>query len=131
MNDILSIAVSGLRANSTKLAGSANNIANLNTTGELDSDNPDTTAYAPVDTVFQSADQGGVRADVIPRKNPYTTVYDPSSAYANADGVLSAPNISLEREIVDAKVAEIAYKANAKMISVARESDETLLDTLT
>lgn len=131
MTDILSIATSGLRAQSTKLATSANNIANVNTTGALAEDNPDTGAYAPIDTVLETQNGGGVAASTQTRQNPYTTVYDPSSVYANADGLISAPNISLEEEIVDTKIAEIAYKANAKLISVAKELDEALLDTLT
>jgi len=135
MVDSTAISASGLRAQSVRLSTSASNIANLTTSGRIpDADNPNSSVYNPkdavLDTVSIGAQGAGVRASVVGRENGTSIAYDPQSSFSNQDGFIAVPNISLEREIVDVKIAEIAYKANVQALKVADELNRELLDTL-
>lgn len=116
--DAISIALSGMRAQGTKTAVAAENIANSSSTN-----------YEPKDAVLKSG-EAGVSVSVQTRDNPTFKTYSPSSALADQDGYVSVPNISLEEEIINTMTAEIAYKANASVIKTVDEMQDSLLDTL-
>ncbi len=140
MTDTLSIALSGLKAQGQKLAATASNIANVSTTGRIP-DSPRGAAgagavvYRPLQTTFVAnviGDTGaGVRAEVSARENGYSIVYDPSSAFADSEGLMAAPNIDLVEESVNLTEIKIAYKANIAVIKTQDEMLGELLDTLT
>jgi len=135
MSDIFSTSISGMNAAKDRIMNAANNIANVQTNGKLpDSVNERATSYYPTDIITLSNDIAdnhlGVRTQTVERENPYSTVYDPSSQYANKDGLIAAPNIDLTKEIVDTIMAELAYKANAQVIAVEKSNEETILDVL-
>lgn len=135
MSDIFSTAISGMNAAKDRMMNAAENIANVQTTGQLPNEpGGRATSYYPTDVITLSNDVGdnhlGVRTDTVERPDPYSVVYDPRSTYANEDGLIAAPNIDLTREIVDNIMAELSYKANAKLISVEKSNQETLIDTL-
>lgn len=130
MTDAFSIALSGLRAQTTRLASTASNIANVSTTGivpSADSSAPASTVYKPLDVSFSSLDSGGVIATVTPDPQGYTVVYDPSSGFAGSDGLVAAPNVDLTEEAVNLIETRLAYKAN---ISVIKTQDQMLGDLL-
>lgn len=60
----------------------------------------------------------------------YYAASDPFSPYANADGLVATPNVDLANELVQIKMAEVAYKANASIIKTSKEMDDYLLDAL-
>ncbi|MBI1214510.1 MAG: flagellar biosynthesis protein FlgC [Alphaproteobacteria bacterium] len=130
MTDALSIAVSGLLAQGTRLAATASNIANASTEGTLpgaDSSAPASTVYKPLQVSFTSVDSGGVVANVIPRPQGYSVAYDPTSPYANGDGYVAAPDVDLNQEAVNLIETRLLYKAN---LSVIKTQDEMLGDLL-
>jgi len=132
MSDPLSIALSGLRSASTKAGAAASNIANVSTSGAREgADGPE--AYQPVDVVetsfaAESGEPHGVKAEVVPRKPATTPVYSPQTAYADEDGLIDAPNVDLNEEVIDLKYAELAYKANAAVARVAIDIQDEILD---
>lgn len=130
MVDTMSIALSGLTAQKTRVATAANNIANMHTTGKTAGDGQNATAYTPKDANLYSQAPAGVRAEVGDRPDSVTQRYDPSSIHADTKGMIAAPDISLETEIVDMKTAEIAYKANVNLIKTSEEMENSLLETL-
>lgn len=95
----VSIALSGLNAASTRAAASATNVANATTEG-----------YTPVDVVDVASEQGLVQSHVVPRDE-------------------SEGGVDYAREIIDAKQAAAAYKANAAVIRVAHSMEDELLDS--
>ena len=101
MVNAIQTALSGLNASTKRIAASAQNIANLNTSGSLD--DTGNAPYTPVTTV-QSAQidsQGngqGVRSEIIPSGNPFTPTFDPDSPFANSEGLVGAPNVNLAEE---------------------------------
>lgn len=119
----IGISVSGLHAASTRMAASADNVANLNTREIKKNGVTTQEAYTPHDVQQSSIEpQGGVRATV--RDRDPATVQLPTF-----DGeVVDYPNINLEEEIVGQEVASYDYKANLKAIKAADEMTESLLD---
>jgi flagellar basal-body rod protein FlgC len=135
MSSIFATAVSGMNAAAARFSNAVTNMVNVSSTGRLPS-SPDekATSYQPTDVITLSNDVGdnhlGVRTQTVLRSDPYTVAYDPSSPDANGDGLIAAPNVDLVKEIIDTKMAEIAYKANAKVIAAEKRNEDTLLDTL-
>lgn len=124
----ISNALSGLMAASKRAEASAGNIANLSTTGSADSSSSPQ-PYAAVTTVQTAQESGGVSAQIVPKSTPVVNVYAPDSPFANEDGVVGAPNVDLAEEVVNLKLAEIAYKANVSTLNAAQEMTDALLST--
>lgn len=118
--DSISIALSGLRAQSGKTAASAENISNVNSYN-----------YTPKDAVLSSNNGSGVEVSIQDRDNPTFQTYAPSSALADDQGYVAVPNIALEEEFVNLITAEIAYKANISVIKTSEDMQDSLLDVLT
>jgi flagellar basal-body rod protein FlgC len=142
MTDALSIALSGLRAQSTRLATTASNIANAQSAGALnastagsvpsaDPSAPASTVYLPLRVNFTSVQSGGIGAGVAATvsedPNGYSVIYDPSSPYANSEGNIAAPAVDYAEEFVNLLQTKAVWKAN---LSVIKTQDEMLGDLL-
>lgn len=129
MNPVYSIALSGMNAASTRLANSANNVANANSTSKVVNGEKIREPYTPTDVIQTSTSpQGGVRAELRPRDPATTSIYAPYSAEANEDGIVELPNVSLEQEIVAEQIpATYDYKANLKVLKAADEMMDSML----
>ncbi|MDD5586491.1 MAG: flagellar basal body rod C-terminal domain-containing protein [Alphaproteobacteria bacterium] len=92
------------------------------------------TSYPPQDVVTLSDSAGdhalGVRSTLRPREPAYVAATAPHSPDANAAGLVAAPNVDMATELVNAKLAEVSYRANAAVIRAAEKNDKELLDTL-
>lgn len=135
MIDALSIALSGLRAQGTRLAVAANNIANVSTTGVVPGPGVASTVYKPLSVSYIALTAGGEGAGVSTYVNEdangYTPIYDPSSFYANEEGFIAAPNVDLIKEITDVMQSKLLYKANLSTIKTEREMMGELLNSIT
>ena len=137
MINAVSIALSGLTAQSQRLAASASNIANASTTGVLPTvESPASTVYRPLSVSMTALmaeydTAGGVRAEVISDPDGYSSVYDPSNVYANNEGLVAAPNVDLTREIVSLIEIKSLFKANLVVLKTHDEMMGELLDTIT
>jgi len=110
--DVLSTALSGIRAAEKRLEVSANNVANANTEG----------FEAKVATPRTLGD-GGVIVD-ISTKDPATI----TAPALDGEGTVELPNVSLDQEAA-AQVQTVAdAKANARVIKTQRALDDALLD---
>ncbi len=123
----IGIALNGLNAATQRLNASASNIANLTTAGSLEEGRQ--APYTPLTTVSKSLGEptGGVRTDVVPKNPPFVPAYDPDSPFADDQGIIGLPNISLEEEIVNLKLSEITYKANIATIKASEDMSKELL----
>ena len=137
MTDPFSISLSGMVAQQTKLAATANNIANVETTGAVPSANPAapaSTVYKPLQVNFQSiavdGNGQGVSAQVTADPKGYSLAYSPNSPYANAQGMIATPNVDLTTESVNLIMTKIAYKANIAAFKTSDEMTKQLLDTI-
>ena len=111
------IALSGLNANATRVAVSANNVANAQT--------PD---YQPEEVAQSSVAGGGVSVEVQESDAGTYQSYQPDSAGANDEGFVSMPNVDYAAEAVDQRMAVAGYKANAAVIRTLSAMDRDLLD---
>ena len=131
MVDAISIGLSGLMAQDQRLAATASNIANASTTGALPTpQSPASTVYKPLTVNYTTQTGGGVTANVTADQNGYTAAYDPSSAYANSQGLVATPNVDLTQQIVSLIETKTAFKADVAVIKTQEKMIGDLLDTI-
>lgn len=124
MNDLsttLSVAASGMRAQSERLRHVSENIANADTPG-----------YRRKLVPFL-AEAGSGRVTVGPvrldRRDP-ERIHDPSSPLADASGYYDGSNVDLVIEIADAREAQRSYDANLRLFDQARQMTQGLFEIL-
>ena len=116
-------------AASKKVQVAANNIVNADSTGSLDPNSPNQ-PYAARVTQDTSTAGGGVRTVSLERNPPFVPSFEPDSPFANSEGMVGTPNVNLDEELINMKVAEHAYKANASALKTGLEMQNTLMDAL-
>jgi flagellar basal-body rod protein FlgC len=144
-------ATSGLYAATEQLNVAASNVANSQTTGVLAADTttlgssalgPSAAsptgssvapplAYQPLQLVqYANADVagGGVSTSVQPTSQAAYAAYAPSSAYANANGQVAAPDVDLPSEIANQASALIQFQANLKVIQASDQLQESVIN---
>ncbi len=142
----LSIATSGLSAASLRLDVTASNIANALTTGPLpasdgsnvsgntasSNSSSNFSAYVPlqVNQVDQSSGStpGGTAAVVSTVSPSFVPQFDPTSPFANQDGLIAAPNVDLASQFIQLLTAKYDFAANAKVIQAYDNTQKSLLD---
>ena len=142
----LSIATSGLSAASLRLDVTASNIANALTTGPLpaasgsgassaagsSTNNSNFSAYVPlqVNQVDQTngSTPGGTAAVVSTVSPSFVPQFDPTSPFANQDGLIAAPNVDLASQFIQLLTAKYDFAANAKVIQAYDNTQQSLLD---
>ncbi|MDJ0684130.1 MAG: flagellar basal body protein [Alphaproteobacteria bacterium] len=128
---ILRPALSGLSAAATRVAVSADNIANAQTTGRIGAAPGSEDAAYQARQVTQTAIQrGGVRTTVGPADPATVAVFDPRSPLANSDGLVAAPNVDFGQELVNQSASRTAFAASAALVRAVDEQSDTLLDIL-
>jgi flagellar basal-body rod protein FlgC len=125
-------------ASRARLYASASNVANWQSRGAVPATPPSQPiggsgtgprVYQAVTTVQTPAGNGGgVIASQQPVLPSYIQEYDPDAPYANAQGLVAAPNVDLAVEAVNQIVARHALKANIATIKTADEMEKSLLD---
>ncbi len=125
MINAISIALSGLNAATQRLNASASNIANVTTSGALKGGGQE--PYTALQTTQSALDNGGVTSTTIPKDPGFVPAYSADSPFANADGVIGVPNVSLAEEAINLNIAETTYKANIATLKTAEEMSDELL----
>jgi flagellar basal-body rod protein FlgC len=117
----LSMASSGMEAQSRRLRHVSENIANADTAG-----------YRRKTIGFQEAMDTGlvqttrVRLD----QRPLERIFDPANPLADASGHFDGSNVDLVIEIADAREAQRSYDANLKIFDQARQMTQSLFELL-
>ncbi|MCX8507256.1 MAG: flagellar basal body rod protein FlgC [Rhodobacteraceae bacterium] len=121
----LSVAASGMEAQSMRLRYISENIANADTPGYHRKTAP---FAADLDggTAFGRVKLGDVELD----PSDLTRIYDPGNPLANANGYYDGSNVDMVVEIADAREAQRSYEANLKLFDQARQMSQSLLDLL-
>jgi len=133
MSSILSIAVSGMTAASRRLEVSARNVANALSSGPTAAADPAVKASYPAAYVPLRVDQvetagGGTVANVSPESPSSVETYDPQAPYADAKGMVAAPNVDLANEAVQQVVARYTFAMNAQVVRSYAQMMKSLLD---
>ena len=125
----LSIAGSGMSAQSERLSAIASNIANANSAVGAGGQ-----PYRAREVVFQAVSLAGEAGDdasslgmsgvkvaaVVESSAPTHTVYDPSSSFADGKGYVQMPNVNPVDEMVNMISAQQDYQANLEAFNVAK-----------
>lgn len=131
MVDAVSVALSGLLAQGQRLAVAANNIANAGTAGVLPTAGaPASTVYKPLYVSMTALATGGVQAVVREDSQGYSPAFDPSSAYANSEGLVAVPNVDLVKESVNILEVKSLYKANVAVLKTQEKLLGELLNAI-
>lgn len=131
MSDVLSIAASGLRAQSVRLGGVAQNTANMRSDGRPGVETGTAeAAYRPVRTVQMARRDGGVSAALAPQPGGGALRFAPAAPRANEAGMVESPNVSLTQQTAERIRAEAAYKAGVKVIQAQQSIDAALSESV-
>lgn len=129
----LNSALSGLGAAAYGAAVTANNIANLTTTGRPGAAAAGATgegaAYQAQSAVNVNGAGGqGVQAQARLVSPPTLLRYDPTSSFANENGEVETPNVDLAEQATNLISADSAYKANLASFRTADDMLKQLID---
>ncbi len=127
MNSI-GIALSGLNAASLRLNSSANNIANVSTTG-LEIAGKRTGTYTPTDVAQTAVEpEGGVSASLVARDSSAVNRSSATNNDPDSRDASQFPDINLDEEVVNTDIATYDFKANLKSLKAANDALGTLLN---
>lgn len=125
LSESLKISASGMRAHSSRLRLTSENLANSDTPG-----------YRRKTSSFEQVFEGG-RSNGLVRKgdtrldqSDLPKSFDPSHPMADEAGYVQGSNVNLMIEIADAREAQRSYEANLKMFEQSRKMSTALLGLL-
>lgn len=125
----LSIAASGLQAQSTRLRVVSENIANAQSTGPAAGADP----YQRKTISFENEVDRETGANLVQVRSigtdasPFRVERDPGNPAADANGMVKMPNVDVLVELADMREANRSYEAN---LQVAKQSAEMLSVTV-
>ena len=128
------IAMTGIRAQRTRMNLIANNIANVETTRT-----PGGGPYRRQVEILRGEQLGNsVRPDkfgvtvkrIEEDDSPFVEVYDPSHPDANSEGIVQFPNVNLVVEMINLVAAQRAYEANINVMMSDRAMTERALEII-
>ncbi len=132
LTSVMSIASSGLRAQSTRMKVIAENIANASTTPATPNDKPYQRQVVTFKNEFDRA-QGIYRvkvADVRKDNSEFIRKFDPSHPAADAQGYIMTPNVKPIMESMDMRETQRSYDANLNVIESSRSMLLRTIDLL-
>jgi flagellar basal-body rod protein FlgC len=128
----LSIAASGLKAQSGRMRVISENIANADSTASTPGGNP----YQRKIPTFRVALDRELGAEVVELgrvekdKSAFASKFEPGHPAANAAGYVLTPNVNSLVEQMDMREAQRAYEANLNVVGAARRMIARTLDIL-
>lgn len=138
--DIFNVSGSAMAAQSVRLNTTASNLANAQSVAE----NPEDTYRAQHPVFAEQLDQsqtlarggldgaavatGGVRvAEIIESQAPLNLRYEPDHPYANDEGYVAYPNVSVVEEMSNMISASRSFQVNVEVMNTARTLAERVL----
>lgn len=128
----ISIAASGLKAQSGRMRVLSENIANADSTGQRPGADP----YRRRVPTFRSELDRSLGAQVVslgrvrPDNSDFRTRYEPGHPAADANGMVKYPNVNSLVEMNDMREAQRSYEANLNVIGATRRMIQRTLDIL-
>jgi flagellar basal-body rod protein FlgC len=114
----LSVANSGLEAQSTRMRIVSENLANATATGRTAGSNP----YQRKTVTFDSAMDRAAGAQLVKVKDvgldntPFRVEYDPGHPAADKTGYVKLPNVNMMIEMADMREVNRSYEANLQVV---------------
>jgi len=140
--DIFNVSGSAMAAQSVRLNTTASNLANAQSVAE----NPEDTYRAQHPVFAEQLDQsqslaqsmlggagaevaaGGVRvAEIVDSEAPLNLRYEPDHPYANDEGYVAYPNVSVVEEMSNMISASRSFQVNVEVMNTAKTLAERVL----
>ena len=128
----LTVAASGLKAQSGRMRIIAENIANADSAAKTAGGEPyrrkipTFTSHVDRELGANVVETGPVKRD----QTPFRTKYDPGNPAADDRGEVRMPNVNALIENMDMREAQRSYEANLNMVSTARRMISRTIDIL-
>ena len=128
----ISVAASGLKAQSGRMRVIAENIANADSTADKPGADPYRRKVPSFSRRFDKdleasvVDLGRVRTD----RSPFPTRFEPGHPAADQNGEVKLPNVNSLVETMDMREAQRSYEANLNLISATRRMISRTLEIL-
>ena len=122
LNDTVTIATAGLRAQTDRLKVVAQNIANADSIATTPGGQPykrQTISFKNVMDKESGAKLVKVNKIGVDKAEPIPR-YEPNNPLADAKGIVLYPNINKEIEMIDMQEAQRTYEANLNMIEASK-----------
>jgi flagellar basal-body rod protein FlgC len=119
----MTVAASGMRAQTERMKVIAENIANANSTSPVKGGDPYRRKIATITQSFDSelgatlVNSGKPLAD----KSEFKSQYDPGNPNADAQGYVKLPNVDSLVEIMDMREAQRSYEANLTVMDTTKQ----------
>ena len=128
----MSVAASGLRAQSDRMKIIAENIANANSTSATPGGDPYRRKIATVTQNFDS-ELGATLVNPgkpLTDKTDFKSQYDPGNPNADAQGYVKLPNVDSLVEIMDMRDAQRSYEADLTVMQSSKQMMASTVDLL-
>ena len=128
----MTVAASGMRAQTDRMKTIAENIANANSQASTPGADP----YRRKIATMKSSFDRELNATVVESGQPivdnsqFRTQYDPGNPMADKQGYVKLPNVDSLVEIMDMREAQRSYEANMNVISTSRQMVAKTLELL-
>ncbi len=128
----LTVAASGMRAQSDRMKTIAENIANANSTASTPGGDPYRRKIATQKTNFDSELGAALvtSGKPIDDKSDFRTQYDPGNPQADKLGYVKLPNVDPLIEIMDMKEAQRSYDADLDVMDSTKQMLSRTVDLL-
>ena len=125
----MSVAASGLRAQTERMKIIAENIANANSTSPTKGGDPYRRQIATISSSFDRELETNVvqAGKPLPDKSDFKSQYDPGNPNADKQGYVKLPNVDSLVEIMDMREAQRSYEAD---LSVMESTKQMLVKTV-
>jgi flagellar basal-body rod protein FlgC len=131
-NSSLTIAASGLHAQSARMTVIAENLANADSAGKTPTDTP-YRRQIPTFRAVYDAELGATKVavgKVAYDQSDFQERYEPGHPAADARGYVKYPNVNPDIEAMDMREAQRSYQANLNIITATRQMESQTLDIL-
>lgn len=130
MSGVFNISGSALLAERQRLDLIASNIANADSTNSANG-KPYRARFAVLTPQTETSGGEGVRVSQVVQGNaPFRRIYDPGNPKANAQGYVTASNVSLIRQMTNMIDATQSYRANLAMLQQNEALDNAMISDL-
>jgi flagellar basal-body rod protein FlgC len=123
------IAISGMRAESQRIAVISNNIANAGTT-HTSNGQPYRRRDVVLSTSSDAIEGVTIQDTYEDTATPFKQVYDAGNPDADKDGYVNMPNVELPKEMMSMVLASRAYQANAAVLKRDGELRDVTMELL-
>ena len=128
----MSVAASGLRAQTERMKIIAENIANANSTSPTKGGDPYRRQIATMSSTFDRELETNLvqSGKPLPDKSDFRSQYDPGNPNADKQGYVKLPNVDSLVEIMDMREAQRSYEADLNVMDASKQMMAKTVDLL-